>query len=181
MSLRPNVALLLGTARTCAPAATLSATKSSKAISQQIAIPSRTPAASTAPAPVPGTKFPARSAYSDSSRKNGRHGRYSPKGWTRRLSVRSTTPTPGAQTSTEFVAGVLRAGQHRAQHDRHADGAGGPVDRRGGVGVAQRVDVRGVLRPQHHVRARAATGGDVRGELLGDRARGCRAPPGAAR
>ena len=42
------------------------------------------------------------------------------------------------------------------------------VDRRGGVGVAQRVDVRGVLRPQHHVRARAATGGDVRGELLGD-------------
>src|SRR6476469_6670916 len=55
MSLRPKVALLLGTARTCAPAATLSATRSSKAISQQIAIPSRTPAASTAPAPVPGT------------------------------------------------------------------------------------------------------------------------------
>ena len=39
MSLRPKVALLLGTASTCAPAATLSATRSSKATSQQIAIP----------------------------------------------------------------------------------------------------------------------------------------------
>ena len=60
------------------------------------------------------------------------------------------------------------ADQDRAQHDRHPDGARGPVDRRGGVGVAQRVDVGGVLRPQHHVRARAQPGGDVGGELLGD-------------
>jgi hypothetical protein len=62
MSVKPKVALLLGTASTCAPASTLSATRSSKAISQQIATPSRTPAASTAPTPPPGTKLPARSA-----------------------------------------------------------------------------------------------------------------------
>ena len=46
---------------------------------------------------------------------------------------------------------VRAARQHRAQHDRHADGAGGLVDRRGGVRVAQRVDVGGVLRPEHQV------------------------------
>ena len=40
MSLRPKVALLLGTASTWAPSATLSATRSSKATSQQIATPS---------------------------------------------------------------------------------------------------------------------------------------------
>ncbi len=28
---------------------------------------------------------------------------YSPNGWIRRLSLRSTTPTPGSHTSAEFV------------------------------------------------------------------------------
>ncbi len=56
ISVSPNVALLLGTASTCAPASISSCTASSKATSQQIATPTRTPAMSTAPVPVPGTK-----------------------------------------------------------------------------------------------------------------------------
>ena len=68
---------------------------------------------------------------------------YSPNGCTRRLSLRvRPAPTPGSQTSAELL--VVRpsgVAQHRADQDRHADRAGGPVDLGGGVGVAQRVDV----------------------------------------
>jgi hypothetical protein len=62
----------------------------------------------------------------------------------------------------------LVAREHGAEHDRHADGAGGLVDRGRGVRVAQGVDVGGVLRPQHDVRAGPAAGGHVCGELFGD-------------
>ena len=59
--MKPNVALLLGTASTWAPFSTDASTRSSNATSQQIVTPTFVPAMSTTPGPVPGTKYPARS------------------------------------------------------------------------------------------------------------------------
>ena len=79
---------------------------------------------------------------------------YSPNGCTRRLSARSTTPTPGSQTSAELLV-VRPSGFCSTAPTRigTSTACGGPFDLGGGVGVAQRVDVRGVLRPDHEVRA----------------------------
>ena len=161
MSLRPKVALLLGTASTWAPAATLSATRSSKAISQQIAIPSRTPAASTAPAPGAGHEVAGPVGVVRQQPEERPPRQVLAEGLHPPLVGAVDDSDPGlprpAPSWSRCVPSVRAADQDRAQHDRHPDGARGPVDRRGGVGVAQRVDVGGVLRPQHHVRARAAS------------------------
>jgi hypothetical protein len=54
-----------------------------------------------------------------------------------------------------------RARQDGAHEHGHADGGDGEVDLRGGVGVAQGVDVAGVLRPHHQLRGGPTAGPDV--------------------
>ena len=45
----------------------------------------------------------------------------------------------------------LRADDDGADHDRHSDVARGDIDLRSGVGIGQRVDIGGVLRPDHEL------------------------------
>src|SRR3954469_5347718 len=77
---------------------------------QQGDTPIGTPAASTTPVPVPGTKYPARSAYDEKGSKKLRHGRYSPNGWTICLSCLSPGPVSGLQAVTELVDTGLSGG-----------------------------------------------------------------------
>ncbi|SKV17437.1 Uncharacterised protein [Mycobacteroides abscessus subsp. abscessus] len=78
----PNRALLLGTARISAPLSVDWRSALSKSTSQHVATPMLTPPAVTTPLPSPGTKYPARSAYSEKCAKKLRHGKYSPNGCT---------------------------------------------------------------------------------------------------
>ncbi|COV17832.1 Uncharacterised protein [Mycobacterium tuberculosis] len=57
-----KVALLLGTVNSCAPPRIDFRGARSKITSQQVATPTGTPAMRTTPVPLPGTKWPARSA-----------------------------------------------------------------------------------------------------------------------
>ena len=59
------------------------------------------------------------------------------------------------------------AGQDGADHHRHPDLVGHGPDLPGGVGVADRVDVRGVLGPDHQVGAGGPACADVVGEAAG--------------
>ena len=102
-----KVALLVGTASTWAPLRTDWRNARSKMTSQQVATPTGIPAGLTTPVPLPGTKYPARSAYDDKRVKKARQGRYSPNGWTICLSWRSPGPRAGSHTMTVLEAAGL--------------------------------------------------------------------------
>ncbi len=61
----------------------------------------------------------------------------------------------------------FRTGDDRADQDRNPDGPRSNVDLLGGVEISQRVDIRGILRPDHESRLRSFTGPHVLGELEG--------------
>ena len=84
-----------------------------------------------------------------------------------RLSCCSPGPDCASHTITELVVVPVTVDQHRTDQNRCTDRGGRGRDVSGGVGVAQRIDVGGVLRPDHDVRGVDLTATDLRGEFEG--------------
>src|SRR5262249_425983 len=130
------------------------------------------------PGRSPATKSVAtRSTSALTMRAMRRSGMYSANGTGWRLAYWPVTLACGSHTRPAFSTPVsgpssaapprIGAGGHRGDEDRGGDRAGGGVDRQGRVGVAQRVDVAGVLRPDHQVWVWGLTAPDLVGQLDG--------------